>query len=137
MPESFGDLLGLARLRRVARMRRELLDRGFGDFRRGDGAWVRILAHAPTSLSELAGFIGVSPQAATKAADGLEQRGYVVRRADDRDRRRVLLEVTERGAEYASAIDEVIALLDEELAERVSPRDLDAARRVLAELLVG
>jgi DNA-binding MarR family transcriptional regulator len=135
VPDSFGDLLGLARLHRIQRMRAALLDRGFGDFRRGDGAWVRMVAHAPTPLSELARFVGVSPQAATKAADSLEQRGYLTRRPDTDDRRRVLLEATTRGAEYAAAIDDVIDGLDAELAESVSDKDLAAARRVLAALL--
>jgi DNA-binding MarR family transcriptional regulator len=130
--QPFSDALGLARLRFVQRLRDGLVDLGFASFRRGDGAWVRILAVGPKSPSELAAIIGVSPQAATKAADSLEERGYLTRRPDDGDRRRILLELTERGASYAEAIGGVVGGLDEELRRSVSAADLDAAYRVLA-----
>jgi DNA-binding MarR family transcriptional regulator len=130
----FPDALGLARLRFVQRLREGLADLGFGSFRRGDGAWVRILAAGPKSPGELAAVIGVSPQAATKAADSLEERGYLTRGPDDGDRRRILLELTERGVAYAEAIDSVVGGLDEELRRSVSAADLDAAYRVLAAI---
>src|SRR5579875_837642 len=109
----FPDALGIARLRYVQRLREALADLGFGTFRRGDGAWVRILAAEPHSPGELAAILGVSPQAATKAADSLEERGYVTRRADETDRRRIQLELTERGRAYAEAIDAVVGGVDE------------------------
>ncbi|HZQ82921.1 MAG TPA: MarR family transcriptional regulator [Gaiellaceae bacterium] len=127
----FPDVLGLARLRYTQRLRAQLAELGFGDFRRGDGAWVRILAHEPTTPGELASIMGVSPQAATKAADTLEERGYLTRRIDEGDRRRILLELTERGAAYAAAIVSVVEGVDEELRRSVSAADLDAAYRVL------
>ena len=79
-PESFNDLLAIARLRWLNRMRAALAERGFTTFRRGDGAWVRILGFEPQGLGEMAEFIGISRQAATKMADSLESRGYVERR---------------------------------------------------------
>jgi DNA-binding MarR family transcriptional regulator len=130
----FPDALALARLRHVQRLRDGLADLGFVSFRRGDGAWVRILAAGPQSPSEIAGIIGVSPQAATKAADSLEERGYLTRRPDDGDRRRILLDLTERGVAYAEALDSVVGGLDEELRRSVSAADLDAAYRVLAAI---
>jgi len=131
----FPDLVALARLRFGARMRSSLFDLGFGNFRRGDGAWVRILADRPCAPSELASIVGVSPQAVTKAADSLEERGYIVRRPDPDDRRRILLELTERGAAYAEAVDAVVGGLDEELRRSVASEDLEAAYRVLNAVL--
>src|ERR1700690_2665579 len=112
-PGSFHDLLAIARLRWLNRMRAELADRGFTTFRRGDGAWVRILGFEPQGLGEMAEFIGISRQAATKMADSLEQRGYVVRQDDEADRRRVVLHLTDAGRRYERAIIEVVDALDE------------------------
>jgi DNA-binding MarR family transcriptional regulator len=130
-PESFNDLLAIARLRWLYRMRVALAERGFDDFRRGDGAWVRILGEEPTGMGEIAEFIGVSPQAGTKVADSLERRGYVERRDDEADRRRVVLHLTDRGREYREAVVEVVALLDDAFRASVPPNDLEAAFRVL------
>jgi DNA-binding MarR family transcriptional regulator len=130
-PESFNDLLAFARLRWLNRMRAELAGRGFTDFRRGDGAWVRILGHEPQGLGEMAEFIGISRQAATKMADSLERRGYVERMDDEADRRRVVLHLTDLGRRYERAIIEVVDRLDEAFRASVSPGDLEAAFRVL------
>ena len=130
-PESFNDLLAFARLRWLNRMRAELAGRGFADFRRGDGAWVRILGYEPQGLGEMAEFIGISRQAATKMADSLERRGYVERKDDEADRRRVVLHLTDLGRRYERAIVEVVDALDESFRASVSPADLEAAFRVL------
>lgn len=129
--QSFSDLVAIARLQQLNRMRSELAARGFGDFRRGDGAWVRILADAPRSPGEVAAIVGVSRQAATKMADTLERRGYVERAGDADDRRRVVLSLSERGRRYERAIVEVVDLLDQDVRARVPAASLEIARRVL------
>jgi DNA-binding MarR family transcriptional regulator len=130
-PKSFNDLLAIARHRWLYRMRAALAQRGFDDFRRGDGAWVRILGEEPCGPGEMAELIGISPQAATKMADSLERRGYVERRDDDADRRRVVLHLTDRGRSYREAVVEVVANLDDTFRASVPPADLEAAFRVL------
>jgi MarR family transcriptional regulator, transcriptional regulator for hemolysin len=130
-PQSFSDLLAIARLRWVNRMRVALAERGFTEFRRGDGAWVRILGAEPQGPGEVAEIIGISRQAATKMADSLEGRGYVERGDDDTDRRRVVLSLTALGRRYERAIIEVVDGLDESFRASVPPADLEAALRVL------
>jgi DNA-binding MarR family transcriptional regulator len=133
--QSFYDLLAIARLHQTHRMRVELAARGFADFRRGDGAWVRILGEWPRSPGEVAAIVGISRQAATKMADALEARGYVERAADDGDRRRVVLSLSERGRQYERAIVEVVDLLDEAIRSRVPAASLEIAARVLEVLI--
>jgi DNA-binding MarR family transcriptional regulator len=79
----------------------------------------------------MAEFIGISRQAATKMADSLERRGYVERKDDEADRRRVVLHLTDLGRRYERAIVEVVDALDESFRASVSPADLEAAFRVL------
>jgi DNA-binding MarR family transcriptional regulator len=134
--ESFNDLLAIARMRWLRRMRVALAERGFADFRRGDGAWVRILGERPCGLGEMAEIIGISPQAVTKMADSLERRGYVERRDDDADRRRVVLHLTDRGRSYQETVVEVVANLDDTFRASVEPADLEAAFRVL-HIVIG
>jgi len=133
--ESFSDLLAIARLHQTHKLRIELAARGFDDFRRGDGGWVRILAEESRSPGEVAAIIGVSKQAATKMTDSLEQRGYVTRSAHGDDRRRLVLNLTERGYAYERAVVESLAKLDDEIRARVPAVSLEIARSVLEVLI--
>jgi DNA-binding MarR family transcriptional regulator len=89
----------------------------------GDGA----RAELPTGL-------GVSKQAVSQVIDVLVTRGYLDRRPDDSDRRRVVLELTERGHEVAAAVWRGTEAIDEQLASRVSPEQMEAMRASLIAL---
>lgn len=56
----------------------------------------------PMSAGDLATAAGLTSGAVTQVIDRLEERGFVARRNDPSDRRRVLVEVTDRGREVAS-----------------------------------
>ncbi|MEN8148394.1 MAG: MarR family transcriptional regulator [Planctomycetota bacterium] len=58
---------------------------------------------------ELAGFLGVTPPAATKALDKLEGLGLVARSSSPRDRRVRLLSPSEKGRELVRAYEELKA----------------------------
>jgi MarR family transcriptional regulator, organic hydroperoxide resistance regulator len=83
------------------------------------------------SASDLAGCADVSPGTATQMLDGLEAHGLIERRRSDRDRRSVLVSLTERGSEVVAARKtRYQAHWDETLAE-FSSADLDVAAAVL------
>jgi len=89
----------------------------------GDGA----RAELPTGL-------GVSKQAVSQVIDVLVTRGYLDRHPDGSDRRRVVLELTERGHEVAAAVWRGTEAVDEQLATRVSPEVVEAMRAGLIAL---
>jgi DNA-binding MarR family transcriptional regulator len=64
----------------------------------------------PMSAGSLANAIGLTTGATTTAIDRLERSGYARRRGDPSDRRRVLIEASEEGAQQAFAL--VDGLLD-------------------------
>lgn len=92
------------------------------------------LAFAEGSLGtgELTGRLGISPAATTELVDRLERAGHVLRRRDDKDRRRVRLSPS------PSATEEVLAhlspLLDtlDAVIEDAPDEDREAVRRYLA-----
>jgi DNA-binding MarR family transcriptional regulator len=84
--------------------------------------------------------LGVSKQAAGQLIDTLVLRGYLDRRANPDDRRRVLLQVTERGRAAAATIRAGVEAVDAELARRLSGSELEGLRaglQVLADLQHG
>lgn len=85
-------------------------------------------------LRELPDGLGVTKQALSQTTDILVNRGYLNRRPDPDDRRRNVLELTERGRQL---VDTVVAAMDEvdrQLAEEISPEEYAAMRKGLAAL---
>jgi len=64
--------------------------------------------------SDISAAIGVSSARVAAALNGLEEKGYITRTIDNEDRRRIIVEVTPKGAEYA---DEQLRRVKERLKE--------------------
>ena len=78
--------------------------------------------------------LGVTKQAVSQAIDVLVSRGYLTRRADLGDRRRVVLELTGRGRDVVAAAVRGVEAVDRQLGERVPAEQIDAMRAVLIAL---
>jgi DNA-binding MarR family transcriptional regulator len=78
--------------------------------------------------------LGVTKQAVSQVIDTLVNRGYLTRSPDPDDRRRITLELTERGQQVVDAIVRGVEAVDVQLQERVSPEQIEAMRSVLASL---
>lgn len=78
--------------------------------------------------------LGVTKQAVSQVVDALVTRGYLERHPDDGDRRRVVLELTERGVEAANAAYRGVEAVDRQLEERMSAADIAAMRSGLIAL---
>jgi DNA-binding MarR family transcriptional regulator len=83
------------------------------------------------TAGELARRGGISPGAVTAALDRLERAGYVRRVRDERDRRRVFVEVTDKMLERAAQVYGPLAAQSEELLGSFSDEQLQAMIDVL------
>ena len=98
---------------------------------------VFILAGVDTSggpRQDLPAELGVTKQAVSQLIDVLVNRGYLERQPDPGDRRRVALELTERGQEVLDASLRGVEAVDRQLQERVSREQVEAMRSVLIAL---
>ena len=85
------------------------------------------MVQRPTTMSEIAGRLGISAATASRACDGLARTGLVERRDDPDDRRVRRVHVTETGASYVErfaaarldAVRELVAALDPEQQQRL------------------
>jgi DNA-binding MarR family transcriptional regulator len=78
--------------------------------------------------------LGVTKQAVNQVIEVLVNRGYLERRPDRDDRRRVALELTEQGNEVVDAVQRGVEAVDRQLEARVSAEQIDAMRSVLIAL---
>jgi len=87
------------------------------------------------SAGDVARDFGVSKQAASKLIDTLVIRGYVERGVDPEDRRRLALELTERGREAAEVGWRATERVDRELEEAVGAAAVAQMRQTVGALI--
>jgi DNA-binding MarR family transcriptional regulator len=132
MPRTdFGLLLARALNAYVEHLHRELGARGFHDLRPTFGLPLRALQERPRTLTELAGELGVTKQAAAKIVGELEGRGLIAREPSPDDGRATLLRLSGSGRSLIAAAIEIGNAVERDLA-----RDLgtDAAAGLRAGL---
>jgi DNA-binding MarR family transcriptional regulator len=116
-------------------VRARLVARGFAGLRVSHGFLVQRLLEDEQSIAALAKALGVTQQAVSKTVSELERLGYVRRRPDPRDGRVRLVALTDRGRAAVAAAREERAAVEADLRERLGPRRVAAATRVLREVL--
>ncbi|HEU4628786.1 MAG TPA: MarR family transcriptional regulator [Gemmatimonadaceae bacterium] len=97
-----------------------------------EGKALDLLArHGPLTAGQLAQRTGLAPASITELVDRLETKGFVRRRRDARDRRRVLVEFTpEKLAELAAVFERFGRSVDA-LWNEFSAEELEVVRRFL------
>ena len=100
-PEGWKLALALLRSSRalVDELHARLDERGHPGLRPAHGYAFQAIGPDGTTSGTLAHALGVTKQAAGQLVDELARKGYVERVADERDRRRKLVVLTERGAD--------------------------------------
>jgi len=78
--------------------------------------------------------LGVTKQAVSQAIDAMVNRGFLHRGPDPDDRRRITLELTDRGRQAAEAAGRGVEAVDRQLCERVSADQVEAMRTALQSL---
>jgi DNA-binding MarR family transcriptional regulator len=116
-------------------IQRRLAADGMADLRFADGFVFQHLVEHPVTIGVLAERLEVTQQAASKAVADLERRRYVSRVRDPADARVRLVALTERGWAAVERAREHRAALVAELAERLGPRRVEAARRLLDDVV--
>ena len=118
-------------------MRKALEEAGYDDVP-ANGLYViggLALDRRDLPLRQLILEMGISKQAAGQLVDTLVARGYLSRTADEADRRKLIVGLTDRGRAAAEVQNKARERIDEELLERVGEADVRAARRALAALV--
>lgn len=107
---------------------------GFDDLPRNGPYVLGGMADHRGSPGDLIRRLRVSKQAASQLIDTLVVRGYLERRVDPDDRRRLTIELTDRGRAAAAAVREGVEAVDAELAALVTPAELAGMRSGLMAL---
>lgn len=115
-------------------IRAQLAAAGFHDVPRNGSYVLGGMVNHGGSAGGLVRELGISKQAASQLIDTLVLRGYLRRLPNEEDRRRVAIEVTERGRAAAAAIRAGVQHVDDELATMITPAELAGLRAGLVAL---
>jgi len=91
------------------RIHEGVVARGFADLRPAHGFAFARLAPGGATVTDLAGHLGVTKQAASQLVDEIVRKGYAERRPHPGDARARLVVLTERGRECTRAAEEAAA----------------------------
>jgi DNA-binding MarR family transcriptional regulator len=116
-------------------LQRRIAADGLADTRFADGVVFQHLVDRPLTIGALAERLGVTQQAASKSVADLERRGYVARTPDPDDARARLVALTARGDAVIASGRRHREAIAAELAERLGPRRVEGARRVLVDVV--
>jgi len=100
-----------------------------------DGLVFQHLVGGPLTIGALAERLEVSQQAVSKSVADLERRGYVARRPDPDDARARRVALTDRGEAAIAGGRHHRAAIAAELSDRLGPRRVEGARRLLLDVL--
>jgi DNA-binding MarR family transcriptional regulator len=87
------------------------------------------------SVKEIATHLGLSLPAASRAVDGLIQRGYVTRRESAQDRRSRLIALTENGREVVERVLRARLKTLEAFADELTPEEREALSTALLPIV--
>jgi DNA-binding MarR family transcriptional regulator len=131
-------LLGAGRMTYGRAIREGYAEAGFDDIPRLGPrllGGIRRNGGSVGSVGNVAKDFGISKQAASKLVDTLVIRGYVERGTDPEDRRRLTLELTERGREAADIGWKASDRIDRELEEAVGADAIAQMRETVGALV--
>ena len=111
-----------------------LVERGHPDVRFAHGSVFEFLDDDGTRAAVLAERAQVTKQAMAQLVAHLEDHGYVERVPDPRDGRAKLVRATERGRDVFAVARELMAEIEERLADRLGEAKLRQLRALLQEL---
>jgi DNA-binding MarR family transcriptional regulator/uncharacterized glyoxalase superfamily protein PhnB len=127
-------LMRLARGTYARSIRAQLHAIGVGDLPRNGVVMLAEIDSADGLRQDLAAELGITKQAVSQLIDTMVTRGYLNRGPDPDDRRRISLELTQRGHQVLDAAIDGVDAVDAKLAERLSREQIAAMRSGLAAL---
>ena len=132
------DFSALAReyMEILFKMRKRKNEKQINDSLRGEHFVMTYIAHHGGSVipSEISNEMGISTARIAAALNGLEAKGLVTRRIDERDRRRILVELTSAGQAHVAEHEKMISDTMVRLLTGIGEEDAVELLRILKKI---
>lgn len=119
----------------VDRLHDELASRGWEDVRHSWGFVMGRLNAGPASVNDIATFLGVSKQAASKTVEHMQANGLVRLSPHPEDGRQKMVEMSARGEQFLRDVEAIYREVEFSWAERMGQGELERMRERLTAFL--
>lgn len=136
-PEPLARLFLSAASLLVDQLHAGMAEIGWTDIRHSWGFVLGRVDAGPASVSELATFLGVTKQAASKTVDQMTGAGLVQTSVSPADARVRLVEITDRGCAFRADAERIYAGIEAEWATTIGEAALEQMRDYLVTLIRG
>jgi len=134
-PIVFAALLRAARFAYGHAIRIALIEAGLDDIPKNGIFVIGALGRGGAPLAQIIDSLGVSKQSAGQLVDTLALRGYIERKIDPEDRRRLTVTLTPRGREAAAISRAAVERIDAALLKKVGREHVAHTRATLHALI--
>jgi len=134
-PVVFAALLRAARFAYGDAIRTALIEAGLDDIPKNGIFVIGALGRTGAPLAQIIDSLGVSKQSAGQLVDTLALRGYIERKIDPDDRRRLTVTLTARGREAAAITRATVERIDAALLKKVGREHIAHTRATLHALI--
>lgn len=134
-PIVFAALLRAARFAYGDAIRIALIEAGLDDIPKNGIFVIGALGRGGAPLAQIIDSLGVSKQSAGQLVDTLALRGYIERKIDPEDRRRLTVTLTPRGREAAAISRAAVERIDAALLKKVGREHIAHTRATLHALI--
>ena len=134
-PVVFAALLRAARFAYGDAIRTALIEAGLDDIPKNGIFVIGALGRTGAPLAQIIDNLGVSKQSAGQLVDTLALRGYIERKIDPEDRRRLTVTLTPRGREAAAITRATVERIDAALLKKVGREHIVHTRATLHALI--
>lgn len=134
-PVVFAALLRAARFAYGNTIREALVEAGLDDIPKNGIFVIGAISRSGAPLAQIIDSLSVSKQSAGQLVDTLALRGYIERKVDDDDRRRLTVTLTARGREAAAISRAAIERIDAALLKQVGREHVAHTRATLYTLI--
>ncbi len=136
-PVPLARLLVVAYRQLIDGLHTRLAEAGWDDVRPSYGFVLLSLRDRESSVSDLAGLMGVSKQAMSKLLDQMAAGGYVTRVTSTADARLRTVALAPRGHRLLAVVEGIYAELESDWAEVVGGKDLERLRGTLTTVVLA
>ncbi|VAV87921.1 hypothetical protein MNBD_ALPHA02-1157 [hydrothermal vent metagenome] len=96
-----------------------------------------LASSAPISAKALGAHLDMDQVQVTRALSKLLDNGYITRRTDPHDRRKAILNLSEKGTEVYRAIVDMAMNLEHKLLAKMTEKERDNFKKILRKLLLN
>lgn len=107
------------------------------DFSIKDMSVIQLLGEQPMMMSELAEQLGLTPGTMTTKIDNLIKKKFVERAFDEEDRRKVYIQLTQKGENIYKSILEKTLMISGDLLKKLDSQEQETYVKLTEKLITG